>query len=71
MGLKNPQKYQQDDDQYDDYQDRDELVQDTLTSFTFLTAREAVLVCLSCTRLDANNARVVTPPNPAGPSCRV
>ncbi len=59
MGLKNPQKYQQDNDQYDDYQDRGELVQDTLTSFTYLTAREAVLVSLSCTHLDLNNARVV------------
>ena len=47
MGLKNPQKYQQDDDQYDDYQDRDDLVQDTLTSFTFLTAREAGPMALS------------------------
>ena len=43
MGLKNPQKYQQDNDQYDDYQDCDDLVQDTLTSFTFLTTREPSL----------------------------
>ena len=65
--LKNPQKYQQDDNQYDDYQDCNGLVQGTLTSFTKGTLPSLSVLCtLSCTHLDANNVSIVTLPNPAG-----